>query len=243
MKISHSVLGGLYLLCGLSLSLQAQETNRPKRPAQLTMEDLDNRASSPAPPSPKLTAPVVPADETTALPAGKKANTNAKDILEAAWKKMASMKSGRMRYANQSAAGTTEMLFEFGAADRGRIITADKEIVVIADKAYVKAQGQGWQKTTKEELFPSADMSFKFFINYSAARTRSVQSVGEETINQVPMLKFKVNEEDGHSNYTWVRKNDGLVYKMEASLPNPERFIQAIYSDFNVAIPILPPTP
>lgn len=244
MRIRRSVLSGLCLLCALCLSLQAQETNRPKRPAQLTMDDLDNRAVSPTPSSPNLTAPVVAADEVAAPGSSKKAvsaNTNAKAILEAAWKKMASLKSGRMRYTNRSSTEVKEMFYEFDASDRGRIITADTEIIVIAEKAYINAHGEGWKKTTKEELFKSSDLSFKFFANYSSARTSQVQMVSEEAINQIPMLKFKVSEEDGQSNYTWVGKNDGLVYKTEASFRNPERFIQAVYSDFNAEIPIVPP--
>lgn len=247
MRIRCALAGVLTLLFGLSLCLQAQVPSPPKRPPQLTMDDLENRSASPVSTSREIPSPTGTSD--AAAEAGRKnssgprlmSDAQARVIVEAAWKRMTGVKSGRLEYLNQSSAGVRKMLYEFAAADRGRIVTEKEELVVIGETAYVNESGKGWKKTTKEEQLKSSDLTFKFFANYSSARTTQVQLVGEEVILQVPMLKFKVMEEDGNSNYTWIRKNDGLIYKMESSLSNPERFIRAIYSDFNSTILIAPP--
>lgn len=243
MRICYALASSLALLFGLSLSLQAQETNPPKRPPQLTTDDLDNRTAAPTSSSREIVAPAAVTNGATETSKNARSlpNEQAKALVEAAWKKMATVKSGRLQYTNQSAEGVRKMFYEFGAIDRGRIITEKEELIVIGQVAYVNEGGKGWKKTTKEEKLKSADIPFRFFPNYSSALTTEVQLVGEETIQQVPMLKFKVSESDGLSKYTWIRKSDGLVHKVEASLANPERFIQAIYSDFNAPIPIVPP--
>lgn len=238
------VLVSSLLLLGLGLRLQAQEANPAKRQPplpQLTMEDLENRVAMPVLSSREIPAPATSKAADTNKNTQTLPDAQARAIVEAAWKKTAAAKSGRMQYTNQSAEGVHTMFYEFGAVDRGRIVTEREEVIVIGQTAYVNEGGKGWKKTTKEEHLKSADIPFRFFPNYSFALTTQVQFVGEEMIEKMPMLKFKISESDGLSQYTWVRKNDGFVHKVEASLANPKRFLQAVYFDFNATIPIVPP--
>lgn len=223
----------LYTLCCavfFSFALQAQGTTTPKKVPQLSMDDFDSRVSAEKPSANTEGKP-------TELPP-----SNAKMAVEAAWKKMASLKSGRMKFSSQAAGGANEMLYEFAPA-RVRMVKDGVEMIVIGAAVYLRAQGQEWKKSTKEQIFKSADVSFKAFTNFSAEKIAQIQLVGEDTLNQFPVLKYKVIETNDSTSYMWIGKADGLVYKMEASFAGAGQAVTMTFSDLNADITIASPEP
>ena len=232
MRIRHCMLSALCFVCILCLGGQAQNTTPPKKMPQLTMDDLDNRpGSSP----PENAAANISSNNT--MPA---VNSGAKTMLESAWRKMANLKSGRMKFSNKSPNGVNEMFYEFTSADRVRILKDGVETIVIGPLVYMHAQGQEWKKTTKEQVFKTADISFQAFTKFSAEKTSQIQLVGEEALDQVPMLKFKVMD-DRNMTYMWVGKGDGFVYKVEMSSALSGPTATMIFSDFNADVSITSP--
>ncbi|MBS1811601.1 MAG: hypothetical protein JST84_25795 [Acidobacteria bacterium] len=232
MRIRHLSISGLCLISVLSLGLRAQDTAQPKKVPHLTMDDLDSRV------------PASPAGNTAPTTSGTNpelSSSGAKNVLESAWKKMANLKSGRMKFSNQTASGASEMLYEFAPASRVRMVKDGLEMIVVGPTVYMRAQGQEWKKSTKEQVFKSADVSFKSFTNFSAEKTAQIQLVGEESLNQIPTLKFKVVEANNNTSYTWIGKNDGFVYKMEASMASSGQVVTTVFSDFNTEIAIASP--
>lgn len=198
------------------------------------MDDLDGRAI--AAPATVENTPVNTSGKSTELPP-----SSAKMAVETAWKKMASLKSGRMKFSSQTASGASEMLYEFASAARVRMVKDGVEMILIGSAVYLRAQGQGWKKSTKEQVFKSADVSFKAFTNFSVEKVTQIQLVGEDTLNQIPMLKYKVIEANNNPNYTWIGKEDGFVYKIESVIPSSGQVVTAIFSDFNANIAIASP--
>lgn len=228
MKISYPLLHTLCFVVLFSFTLQAQDKTPPKKVPQLSMDDFDSRVNTEK-------TPASAESKNTELPP-----SSAKMAVESAWKKMAGLRSGRMKFSSQTVGGANEMLYEFSPA-RVRMVKDGVEMIVIGTAVYLRAQGQEWKKSTKEQIFKSADVSFKAFTNFSAEKIAQIQLVGEDTINQLSMLKYKVIETNNSTSYMWIGKADGLVYKLEASFASAGQAVTMTFSDLNADIAIASP--
>jgi hypothetical protein len=240
-----SCLSGLCLVCVLSLSILAQDTPPLKKPPQLTMDDLDNRGvAAPTSSSRPLVVsdpPAATTPEKNPAPAARAA-AGAGAILDAAWNKMANLKAGRVAATYQAVNGAGESFYyEFTAPDRLRMVKKDSEIIVIAATLYVKVPGQAWKQMPSKQGFTTSEMSFKALAKSFANVRSQVQLVGEELLNQVPMLKLRVSEKNGNDGYLWVGKADGLIYQMEGTASTRGDSVKIVFSHFNDVPAIVPP--
>lgn len=254
MKTKYWLLSQVCLLVACSFGICAQDTSPPKKVAQLTMDDLENR--SVAPPTPPLpSAPVSPPPVPTnakknAAPAPAPASSAAdgKRLLAAAWSKMANLQSGRMRVTYQASGEEGKNYsYEFAGSDRVRMVMDGNEIVMIAATTYVKAPGQDWRKLSRQELPSSADVATKptallavLGANFMDSPLQ-VQRVGEESLQGISVLKFQIIDKNQDTGYLWLGKSDGLIYQVEGLSSSRGGYIKMVFSDLNGAITIAPP--
>ncbi|MFN7926577.1 MAG: hypothetical protein U0Y68_01305 [Blastocatellia bacterium] len=241
----------LSLLVACSLSVCAQDTP-PKKIAQLTMDDLENRTVAPPPPlssvsvTPPPAAPTSTKKNATPSPAPASSAADGKTLLAAAWGKMTRLQSGRMQVITQAPGKEGKTYFyEFSGSDRVRMVMEGSEIITIAAVTYAKAPGQGWRKVSEQEMPKSAAFNpadfFAMLGKQFMEGPMQVQRVGEESLQGIPVLKFQVTDKNQDTGYLWLGKSDGLIYQIEELASSRSGYIKVIFSDLNGAISITPP--
>jgi hypothetical protein len=245
MKISDSVMMGLCMAGILSLSVHAQNNPAPKKIPQLTMDDLENRATVVALPA---SAPVPDANKTVAAtnPNQKEtrsiSNLNARAILESAWVKMTNLKSGKIQatHRNPTEEGKS-YVYEFVEPDRVRIISETGEVIAIASAIYGKQHGQQWNQIPEKSASTVPVPTYKSFSKMFVGTPAVVQLMGEENFNQVSTWKIKVEDKSGSSGFMWVGKEDGYVHQVEGTVATSGGYVKMTFSEHNVNMSILPP--